>query len=187
MVVDFADPNGFECVMGILCAKGVAVLPCDTMYGLVGVAPDTGRRIAAIKSRGEGKHFVQLIPSAAWLPRFTCQVMPPDLRGYWPGPLTIVVSGPKSGSSALRVPADRYLVDLLIALDRPLYSTSVNRSGGSPLWRIRDIVSAFEPLVDVVVDRGDRKGVASTIVDLTVVPFRLVRQGCVKLPGHLLT
>jgi tRNA A37 threonylcarbamoyladenosine synthetase subunit TsaC/SUA5/YrdC len=48
-------------------------------------------------------------------------------------------------------------------------------------------VAAFGPLVDLIVDAGDRgEGVASTIVDLTVVPGRVVRQGALRVPDALL-
>jgi L-threonylcarbamoyladenylate synthase len=72
-------------------------------------------------------------------------------------------------------------------LDQALFSTSVNASGKPALWRIDDILSAFESQVELVVTAGDRpSGVPSTIVDITESPFRLLRRGAVELPDGLL-
>ena len=87
---------------------------------------------------------------------------------------------------ALRVPRDPLLAGLLRRLGRPLASTSVNRAGQAPLWRIREIVAEFEREVDLVVDAGDLEGrIPSTIVDLSVRPWRLLRPGAVRLPEEL--
>jgi len=91
------------------------------------------------------------------------------------------------GSVALRVPADPRLRLLLQRLDRPLYSTSVNRSGQPALWRITDILGEFETGVDLVVDAGDLPGrLPSTIVDVSQHPFRVLRQGALSIPPEAL-
>jgi len=88
---------------------------------------------------------------------------------------------------ALRVPADPRLRSLLERLDRPLYSTSVNRSGQPALWRVADILGEFEAAVDLVVDAGDLPGrLPSTIVDVSRRPFRILRQGALSIPPEAL-
>ncbi len=190
-VASSADPGLLRRLVAILRRGGVVVLPCDTIYGLVGVAPDSEERIREIKGRGEGKAFLWLIASARWLPRFTDMALPPALAGYWPGPLTLIFPRRHGdhrggGTVALRVPRDPLLADLLRRLRRPLASTSVNRSGQVPLGRIGEIVAQFEAEVDLIVDAGDLEGrLPSTIADLSVRPWRVVRQGAVRLPDDL--
>jgi L-threonylcarbamoyladenylate synthase len=163
----------------------VAIMPCDTIYGLVGAAPGAEARLRVLKGREE-KSFLQLIASADWLPRFGALALPEKLAGYWPGPLTLVFPLER-GSVALRVPADPGLRELLQRLDCPLFSTSVNRSGQPALWRIADILAEFEARVDLVVDAGDLPGrLPSTIVDLSRRPFRVLRQGALSLPPEAL-
>ncbi len=158
-------------------------MPCDTIYGLVGVAPDTEERIARIKGRPGEKGFLWLIGSAGWLPRFTDAALPPPLAGYWPGPLTLIFPRRGGGRIALRVPRDPLLAGLLRRLNRPLVSTSVNRSGQASLWRIGEIAAEFGAEVDLVVDAGDQEGrMPSTVVDLSTQPWRLVRPGAARLP-----
>ena len=89
MRVSVADPSLSGTLLSILGSGGVVVMPCDTIYGLVGVAPDTEDRLRTIKGRGE-RSFLRLIGSPDWLPGFTDVPLPESLRGYWPGPLTLI-------------------------------------------------------------------------------------------------
>ncbi|MBN1835485.1 MAG: L-threonylcarbamoyladenylate synthase, partial [Spirochaetales bacterium] len=173
MHLSIADPSLPGTLGSTLARGGVVIMPCDTIYGLIGIAPDTEASLRRIKGRGE-KAFLQLIPSADWLPDFTASPLPDALRRYWPGALTVIFPGrqPAGGTVALRVPDDGLLLELMKKLGRPLFSTSVNRSGEPPLWRIADILERFESLVDLVVDAGDRPaGVPSTVLDVSVQPF----------------
>jgi len=185
MRVGDSEPRVAERLARLLAAGGVAIMPCDTIYGIVGAVPESEARIRGLKGRAE-KSFLQLIGGAGWLARFGALTLPEALAGYWPGPLTIIfpVAG---GSVALRVPSDPLLRDLLERLDRPLYSTSVNRSGQPALWRVAEILEQFEAAVDLVVDAGDLPGrQASTIVDVGRHPFQVLRQGSLELPEEAL-
>ena len=51
---------GFPPVAGLafaalLAGAGVAIIPCDTIYGIVGIDPEAESRIRALKGRDEGK------------------------------------------------------------------------------------------------------------------------------------
>jgi L-threonylcarbamoyladenylate synthase len=182
------DPGLVDRLTPVLSRGGVAVLPCDTIYGLVGIAPDAEEPIRRIKGRGEDKPLLRLIASAAWLPEHSAAPLPRELEGYWPGPLTLIFPRRGGGTVALRVPRDPLLIELLERLGRPLLSTSVNRAGRPPLRRIREIVAGFGREVDLIVDAGDLEDrLPSTILDLTVRPYRLVRQGAARLPDELFT
>jgi L-threonylcarbamoyladenylate synthase len=187
MRVAVTDPALPSRALEVLAGKGVVIMPCDTIYGIVGLAPASEARIRALKGR-EQKSFLQLIASADWLARFSDLQLPTGLAALWPGPLTLIVPARSApGTVALRVPDDPLLRKLLQELDQPLYSTSVNRSGEPPLWRIPDIAEAFEELVDLLVDAGDLEGrLASTILDVTARPFRILRQGALEVPPELL-
>jgi L-threonylcarbamoyladenylate synthase len=185
MKLDASDPRLSERLAELFAAGGVAIMPCDTIYGIVGPAPASEARIRELKGRGE-KSFLQLIAGADWLERFGRLTLPPTLAAYWPGPLTLIFPAGE-GSVALRVPADSRLRLLLERLGRPLYSTSVNRSGQPALWRSAEILEQFETAVDLVVDAGDLPGrLPSTIVDISRRPFRVLRQGALELPPEAL-
>ncbi len=166
---------------------GLAILPGDTIYGIVGAAPAAEARIRRIKSRAEDRPLLVLVPDPGWLWR--CGVageLPERLLRYWPGALTIVLPRAGGGTVGVRVPDDPFLRQLARCVGAPLYSTSVNRSGLPPLSRVRQIVAAFGNAVDLIVDGGElAPPVASTVVDATRRPCRLLRPGAVELPPQV--
>jgi L-threonylcarbamoyladenylate synthase len=187
MIADARDPALPSITGSLLSAGGIAVLPCDTIYGLVGRAPDTEKRLRDAKGRGETNPFLQLIPDPDWVSRFSDVPVPPALERYWPGPLTLVFPLRGGGTAALRVPDSTFLRELVRTLGSPLYSTSVNTAGSPALWRISDIIREFESKVDLVVDGGDLPtGVPSTIVDAASRPLRILRQGALRIPPEAL-
>ncbi len=187
MAAPAGDPGSFAALVRVLSTGGVAIIPCDTIYGIVGAAPQTEERIRSIKGR-ETRPFLQLIAEASWVARLSDAEVPAALAKHWPGPLTIVLAARGGGTVALRVPDSSFLRELLLAVDAPLYSTSVNRSGMPPMNRIAEIRQELESEVDLVIDAGDLlSGVPSTLVDATSRPCRILRQGALVLPpGDLL-
>jgi len=186
--LEIDDPKLLETLVDVLNSNGVVVMPCDTIYGLVGIAPETEDKIRSLKGRQE-KSFLRLIPDLRWLPRFTASVLPEELKAYWPGALTVIFPAGEgqTGTVAIRIPDDALLLRVMERLGKPLYSTSVNSGGQPALWRIQEIVSAFEASVDLVVAAGDRPaGIPSTIIDITSRPYRLLRRGAVDIPSGLL-
>ncbi len=182
MVDRASEPEAFGRLVATLSRGGVAIIPCDTMYGIVGLAPDTDARIRSIKGRGEEKPFLQLIAGVSWVSRLSDTPIPPALARYWPGPLTLVFPARGGGTVALRLPDSAFLQRLLAELGRPLYSTSVNRTGEKPLFDIAVITKEFERDVDLIYDAGSLlPGPGSTLVDVTRKPYRVLREGAVKV------
>jgi L-threonylcarbamoyladenylate synthase len=182
MVLAAADPASLPTLVRILSTGGVAIAPGDTMYGLIGIAPRAEARLKQVKGRGEDKPFLQLIADVSWVARISDLPMPSRLARYWPGPLTLVFPARAGGTAAMRVPDNRFLRDLLLALDQPLYSTSVNRAGSPPLQTVAEMQRELEGDVDAIYDAGDQApGAPSTLVDITRRPFSVLRQGAVVL------
>jgi L-threonylcarbamoyladenylate synthase len=183
MVLAAADPAAIRALAALLARGGVAIIPCDTIYGIVGIDPEADARIRGLKGRDEGKPFLRLAADASWARVLTGRAAPDRLARHWPGPLTLVLPARGGGTLALRVPAAAWLRELIAGLERPLLSTSVNRSGEKALWRVADIVAEFGPEVDLVLDGGDLRGAEpSTIVDVSNRPFRILRQGAFRVP-----
>ncbi len=183
MVLPAADPRSFSELVRVLRAGGAAVAPGDTMYGLIGIAPDADSRLRAIKGRGEDKPFLMLIGEGSWVARFSDTEIPGRISAHWPGPLTVVVPARAGGTLALRVPDHPLLQKLLSEIDRPLYSTSVNRAGSPPIATVEEMRRELEADVDAIYDSGDQPpGAPSTLLDITRRPFVILRQGAVRLP-----
>ncbi len=178
--------NGlFETVVDVLARGEIVIMRGDTIYGFFGIAPDTRAKIQKLKNREAGKDFLILIPDASWVERFSNDEIPDKLRSYWPGPLTVIMNAKKnvwtSDTVALRVPDDIFLQEVLLKIDKPLYSTSVNISGEAEINRIDEIIKRFGDRVELIVNSGDavsRK--PSTIVDITSGSITIVREGAIK-------
>jgi tRNA threonylcarbamoyl adenosine modification protein (Sua5/YciO/YrdC/YwlC family) len=161
---------------GILQAGGVALLPTDTIYGLHALATDQRAiaRIRAMKGRGDDKPFVVIASSVEQL-RALGAVIPEQLSGIWPAPLTAILASGDT-TMAARIPDLGWLRALL---DRtgPLVSTSANRSGEPPVTSPESLATDLQSTLDALLDQGTREGKPSTIVDFTGAEPRLIREG----------
>lgn len=172
----------------ILQRGGVVLLPTDTIYGLHAIATDAGAidRIAAIKGRDDTKPFVVLGASIAQLESIGVVFTDASrvvLDELWPGPLTVVArlknriaASRGNDTIAVRVPSLDWLRDL-IQMTGPLASTSVNRSGESPLISPKQLTNEMLARIDATVDIGSLEGQPSTIFDFSSREPRLIREG----------
>lgn len=188
MVVKKTESLKNTTLTSILSSGGIAIIPCDTIYGIVGISPETEDRIRQIKGRNVTKPFIRLIASSSMLSQFSEREIDPHIIDMWPGPLTLVVPSKEGGTIGLRVPADDYLQTLLQAVKHPLISTSVNRSDENALNNIGEIIRHFEHEVDIIVDDGDLQNTRpSTVLDVTRKPYRILRNGACNIPSYMLT
>jgi L-threonylcarbamoyladenylate synthase len=168
---------------------GVVAIPTDTVYGLAchPDRADAAERIFAIKRRPPGMELSLLGASRDDLARFG------ELGGlaqslaerFWPGPLSIIVpvkaprhpAVPRSGDTiSLRVPASEPLRELL-RITGPLATTSANRHGRPPVATAQDVAAILAGEIDGILDGGPAAGQASTIIDCSVTPARVLRTG----------
>jgi L-threonylcarbamoyladenylate synthase len=185
MVLAAADPAALRTLAALLASGGVAIVPCDTIYGIVGIDPVAEERIRSVKGRREDKPFLRLVADPSWVRARTGRDAPPALARHWPGPLTLVLPVEGGGTLAVRVPASPWLRELIAGLGVPLLSTSANRTGNEALWRVAEIVEEFGNEVDLVLAGGDLPhAVPSTIVDATSHPYRILRSGALQVPSE---
>jgi L-threonylcarbamoyladenylate synthase len=194
MLLSKNTPQTLETVARCLRDNRVVIIPCDTVYGFVGRAPETDAAIRAIKGRDEVKPFISFIEKPADIERFGAIAPDPAVLALWPGPLTLILAQ-RSGSTverpgttvALRCPDDPWLQNLLKLCGFPLFTTSVNRSGQPLLSQVSDMAREFESEVACIVDAGDLPGaLPSTLLDVSQKPYRVLRQGSLKVPDSLL-
>lgn len=176
-IIKQTDSTAFSLTATLLANGGIAIIPCDTIYGLVGMVPQAKAALQELKGRQESKHFLQL----ATLEMIQERVKGPldaKIIANWPGPLSVILTEHDGSNTAFRVPADPFLTTLLNSLNTSLYSTSVNRSGQDPLCTLDEIVREFATHVDLIVEAENFQGrVASTLVDATKKPYRVLRAG----------
>jgi L-threonylcarbamoyladenylate synthase len=165
-----------------LRAGGLVAFPTDTVYGIGCRVGDEAAlaRLFEAKRRPAEKAVPILVASLEQASQLGLEVAAarPLADRFWPGGLTLVLGG-GSGSQAIRVP-DHPVALALIAAAGPLATSSANRSGEPEAYEANDVLIAFADtdLLDAVVDGGRVPGgTASSLVDLTADPPRLLRDG----------
>jgi L-threonylcarbamoyladenylate synthase len=181
-----------------IAAGDVIAFPTETFYGL-GADPAREDAVAAIfaaKGRAAGESLPLIAADVAAARRVAAAWSDRAERlaaAFWPGPLTLVVPvragavvpGVTAGRDtiAVRVPGHPLARALAAAApDGLLTATSANRSGSPALASADAVVRALGAGIALVLDGGASPGgLASTIVDLTVVPNMILREGPVTL------
>jgi L-threonylcarbamoyladenylate synthase len=194
--VDPAQPEDKPMVLAaeVIQAGGVIVYPTETLYGIGANAWDGAAiaKVRAIKKREGQKPILVIIGSEQHLSALTSEVSEEArmlIARFWPGPLTLVFKATKevpdllsrgSGSIGVRIPSSALCHRLLSLCGCPLTSTSANISGGKSLYSVNDIRRAIPRGVDLFLDGGDLPPtLPSTVVDVTLSPPRILRQGAV--------
>jgi L-threonylcarbamoyladenylate synthase len=181
-----ATPEGIASAVEILRAGGLVAFPTDTVYG-VGCASTRWDRVDAIfelKRRPLDKQIPMLVADLSQVPagRWSVDDRAHQLADrFWPGPLTLVFPATDGGQSqGFRAP-DHPVAQALVRAAGPLLATSANISGQPDTLDADDVLIAFatDPgALDAVVDGGRVPGgVASTVLDLSATPARLLREG----------
>ncbi len=176
--------DGLARAAELLRSGEVVAFPTDTVYG-VGVAasrPDRLEALFALKQRPLDRRIPMLVADLAGVEAAGGVV---DDRArtlaarFWPGALTLVLAT-ASGTQAFRAP-DHPLALGLIAVAGPLFATSANISDQPDTLGADEVLIAFaqdqEGLAAVLDGGAVPGGVASTVVDLSITPARVLRVG----------
>ena len=192
------DPEPVRKIRAEILAGRLVIFPTETFYGLGANAfsPDGVKEVYAFKARDRKKPLSivaadtdTVLSFGERLPRVFFDLT----RQFWPGPLTLIVRarrifppellGPND-TIGVRVPGMAWLRDFLRDLGVPLTATSANRSGSGesadPLTLIRDFKDRDVTIIDAGRTTGGRP---STIVDVTVSPPIILRQGAIPAEG----
>ncbi len=188
MVIEKSSPESLTLSAQYLKQGEVVLLPCDTIYGLVGVVDLSLEKLKALKGRNGEKHFIQLV-TFEMISSISRDPLDEAILAHWPGPLTVILNDKRGGTTAIRVPADPYLISLLEEVKMPLYTTSANKGGIPYLNSFEEIYGTFGSDVSLYV-KGDmeRGALPSTILDISGERYKIVRQGALdisKLIGNI--
>jgi tRNA threonylcarbamoyl adenosine modification protein (Sua5/YciO/YrdC/YwlC family) len=170
---------------------GLVIVPTETVYGIAAnnLNQKTLERLSKIKARpankpyslhiGEQEKVVELakdIPTAAFK----------LMDKFWPGPLTVILRAVDNTPIGIRLPDNNILRRIITLADVPIVCPSANISGKPAPATFSQALKDFNGQVDLAIDAGDTHlGVESTVVDLTVDPPQVLREGALKKEGVL--
>ncbi len=147
----------------ILREGGVILYPTDTVWGLGcdATCPEAVEKIFKIKQREDAKSLITLMNGSDMLCRYIRQV--PEIA--WSlievndQPMTLIYPGAtgvapgvvaEDGTLAVRIPQHEFCLQLVTRLQKPLISTSANRSGEKTPARFAEISKEMIEAVDWV-------------------------------------
>ncbi len=175
----------------VIQAGGIVVYPTDTLYGL---GADSCNRAAVdrlISIKGRKGPFSVMLGSLNQIKKYAL-ISPAlliKLSERLPGPFTFILdvcdtsaitpamwgSGKKVG---FRVPDHPFIRSAFDMYDRPIVTTSVNKTGQAAHHDPAAILVNFDGQVDLLIDGGVLPAsVGSTVVDGTQAQWPVVRQG----------
>ena len=189
---DSPDPGVLDEAGTILARGGLVAFPTETVYGLGADALNVAavRSVFTAKGRPPDNPLIVHLAEASQVDDVAVDIpaIARELaRSFWPGPLTLVVRGrlglPKEVTAglptvAVRVPDHRVPRELVRRLGRGIVGPSANTSGRPSPTEAAHVLADLSGAVDIILDAGPtRIGLESTVVDVTVEPPAILRQG----------
>ncbi len=195
---DNPAPRHINMILDCLKNGGVIIYPTDTVYGFGCDMKSTkaAERICQIKGlKPEKANFSFIFHDLSNLSDYTMQIDNNTfklLKRVLPGPFTFILNAnnkvPKLFASkkktiGIRIPDNQIPMEIVKELNNPILSTSVYDPDEVIEYTTDPelIYERYKNQVDMVIDGGFGKNVASTIVDCTQGEPLIIRQGIGEL------
>jgi L-threonylcarbamoyladenylate synthase len=185
-----------EAAIAALDAGGIVAVPTDTVYGLAAEVsqPTAVAMLFKLKERPTFVPLPVMVDSVEQI-EFLGVEWPDEAQmlaeAFWPGGLTIIVRvphelaemlGSTDDTAGFRIPDDDVLRRMMAVLG-PFAVTSANEHGQNPCYSAYEVLERFSSRDELVgvIDGGERSGDVSSVVDLSVMPWRVLREGTVSM------
>lgn len=176
---------------------GIVIFPTDTAFG-IGCRMDDEeavKRLFSLRKRPVTQATSVLVSSVEMAEQYVLKI-PQKVRTelidlYWPGALTIVLPCQKEKVSTLirggtntlgiRMPNHPDALELINGVGVPILGPSANFHGEKTPYSFADLDPELIKVVDYVVPGECNVKEASTVIDCTKEPWKILRQGAVTL------
>lgn len=181
----------------VLKEGGIVIFPTDTAYG-IGCRIDDEiaiKRLFNIRKRPENQATPVLFDSVETIKNYLL-VIPQEveerlIKKYWPGALTIVlpcrtekisrlVRG-NSNNLGVRIPDNDITRSIIKKVGVGILGPSANFHGQVSPYDFKDLNPELVSLVDYVVKGECKLKDVSTVIDCSISPWKIIREGAVKL------
>ena len=185
--------SGQKTLVAAISAGAVAILPTETVYGLVTSAFSIEgiRAIYKLKGRLWKKPLALMVHELKAAAPFL-ESIPPEAEAlaehFCPGPLTLVFKASLLGQMLMggtqtvgvRIPDHQDTLKLLRKIAVPLASTSANPSGKPDAVSVTQAKRYFGAKVKWIIDGGAcRVKTPSSVVDFSHYPFTITRESAI--------
>lgn len=173
----------------------LVAFPTETVYGLAADAfnADAVARVCEVKGRPANNPLPVQVASQDDITRVAVDI--PDvawelIRRFMPGPLTIVLRASPdlpqmvtagTGTVGVRIPDHPVALALIRAAGTAIVAPSANPSGEPPPTSTKEVLMYLDGRIEYVLDADPTQlKVASTVLDLTCSPPRILRHGAIS-------
>lgn len=179
----------------VLLSGGIVAFPTESFYGLaVDIENNEAiEKLFALKQREKDNPILILLPEIDALEEYADDIPAQAeklINAFWPGGLTMLFrAGPKisplltadTGKIGIRYSSHPVATALAGTIGRPVTGTSSNFAGHPPCTGAHEVFECFGNAVDLIIDSGTTQGgPGSTILDITVDPCVVLREGMVS-------
>lgn len=192
----FLKGNKTEEIISGLKKGDVAIVPTDTLYGIIcGAKNKTAvSKLYKIKERDQNKPCIILVNSYEQIKSFGVDITEKQkefMEKYWPGSVSIILpcnskkyeylhKGLESIAFRMIGKKSRNLYKILNEVG-PVLAPSANPQGLPPATCENKAYRYFKGKVNLYLAGGTRRSEPSTLVDYTKTKPRILRQGNVKI------
>ncbi len=181
----------------VLNSGGIVIFPTDTAFG-IGCRVDNEksvRRLFEVRKRPPTQATPVLVDTVKMAQELV-EPIPQDvidklIEPYWPGALTIVLQSRidrvpslvRGGANTVGVRIPNYSItrEIIRGVGAGILGPSANFHGEATPYEFEDLNLELVKLVDYVVPGECSVGNASTVIDCTVTPWKILRQGAIQL------
>ncbi len=179
----------------VMLSGGVAAFPTESFYGLAADIENGNalEKLFTLKGRDKNNPILILLPQIEDLVNYVTDI-PAEaeklIKKFWPGGLTMLFNAGSNisplltagtGKIGIRYSSHTIAVELAKSIGRPVTGTSANLSGQPSCTTAQEVFDCFGFDVDLILDNGPTAGGrGSTILDVTVNPCTVLREGIVS-------
>ncbi len=181
----------------VLRAGGIVLYPTDTLYGLGAdaLSDEAVAKIQAIKGRDDKKPIHAIVADMEMARRYAevNEVAEHLAEKFLPGPLSLILKKKKGIDSGIgkgidtfgiRIPDNRFCLDLVRAFGKPITTTSANLAGEEPRRSAQDILAQLgekTEYIDLAIAVGELpERLPSTVVDVSSGEIKVLREGAIE-------
>lgn len=180
----------------VLKNGGIVIFPTDTAFGIGCRIDDEKaiRRLFDIRKRPLTQATPVLVSDLGMAKKYAATpeyVIERLIKLYWPGALTIVLpckiekvpTFVRGGGSniGIRTPNHPVALEIIKGVGVPILGPSANFHGEKTPYRFEDLDKKLIKLVDYVIFGECTLKQQSTVIDCSVKPWKIIRQGAIRI------
>ena len=188
MVYRIEKDENIKLATELLLNGNIIIYSTDTLYGF-GVDATNSRAIKKLNEiKGRSQPYSIIVSSFSMLKKYAVisNNIENELKSILPGPFTVILNKTNSNLSQLvnaglptlgiRIPDFNPILRIVDKINKPIITTSVNYHGQNSLNNL-DLINKTFSNIDIFTNNKEKKSLGSTIIDFSIKPFKVLRNG----------